>query len=67
MARLDPSGEFGFLETIDGQEVYFHRNSVVGDGYSRLRVGSRVTFAEEMGEKGAQASTVKPLGKHGLR
>jgi cold shock CspA family protein len=47
--------------------VYFHRNSVVGDGYSRLRVGSRVTFAEEMGEKGAQASTVKPLGKHGLR
>ena len=67
VARLDPSGEFGFLETIDGQEVYFHRNSVVGDGYSRLRVGSRVTFAEELGEKGAQASTVKPLGKHGLR
>jgi len=67
VVRLDPSGEFGFLETNDGQEVYFHRNSVVGDGYSRLRVGSRVTFAEEIGEKGAQASTVKPLGKHRLR
>jgi cold shock CspA family protein/ribosome-associated translation inhibitor RaiA len=67
VARLDPSGEFGFLETADGQEVYFHRNSVVDDGYARLRVGARVTFAEEMGDKGAQASTVKPLGKHGLR
>ncbi len=67
VARLDPSGEFGFLETNDGQEVYFHRNSVVGDGYSRLRVGARVTFVQELGEKGAQASTVKPLGKHGLR
>lgn len=66
VVRLDPSGEFGFLETKDGQEVYFHRNSVVGD-YSRLGVGSRVTFAEEIGEKGAQASTVKPLGKHRLR
>jgi len=26
-----------------------------------------VTFAEEVGEKGPQASTVKLLGKHGLR
>jgi cold shock CspA family protein/ribosome-associated translation inhibitor RaiA len=67
VARLDPSGEFGFLETADGQEVYFHRNSVLDDGYARLQVGSRVTFAEEMGDKGAQASTVKLLGKHALR
>ena len=67
VVRLDPSGEFGFLETSDGQEVYFHRNSVLHDGFSRLRVGSRVTFAEELGEKGAQATTVKLLGKHKLR
>jgi ribosomal subunit interface protein len=66
VVRLDESGEFGFLETADGQEVYFHRNSVL-DGFDRLTVGSRVTFAEEMGEKGPQASTVKLLGKHGLR
>ena len=67
IVRLDPSGEYGFLETSDGEEVYFHRNSVLGDGFSRLSVGSRVTYAEEMGDKGAQASTVKLLGKHGLR
>jgi cold shock CspA family protein/ribosome-associated translation inhibitor RaiA len=67
IARLDPSGEFGFLETGDGREVYFHRNSVLDDGFARLTVGARVTFAEEAGEKGAQASTVKLLGKHGLR
>jgi len=67
VVRLDPSGEFGFLETSDGQEVYFHRNSVLDDGFSRLRVGSRVTFAEEAGDKGTQATTVKLLGKHGLR
>ena len=67
VARLDPSGEFGFLETNDGQEVYFHRNSVLDDAFPHLAVGTRVTFAEELGEKGPQASTVKVLGKHGLR
>ena len=65
--RLDPSGEFGFLEAEDGQEIYFHRNSVLDDGFSRLHVGSRVTFAEEPGDKGPQATTVKLMGKHGLR
>ena len=67
VARLDPSGEFGFLESSDGHEVYFHRNSVVDDAFSHLAVGTRVTFAEEEGEKGPQASTVKLMGKHGLR
>ena len=67
VARLDPSGEFGFLEADDGQEIYFHRNSVLDDDFSRLHVGSRVTFAEEPGDKGPQATTVKLMGKHGLR
>jgi cold shock CspA family protein len=64
---IDPSGEFGFLAAADGHQVYFHRNSVLDDAFSRLAVGSRVTFAEEMGERGPQASTVKLLGKHRLR
>jgi cold shock CspA family protein len=67
VARLDPSGEFGFLETGDGHEIYFHRNSVLDDGFAKLSVGARVIFAEEMGDKGPQASTVKPMGKHGLK
>jgi cold shock CspA family protein/ribosome-associated translation inhibitor RaiA len=65
--RLDPSGEFGFLESGDGREIYFHHNSVLDGGFSRLATGTRVTYAEETGEKGPQASTVKLLGKHGLR
>ncbi len=67
VVSLDSSGEFGFLEASDGQEVYFHRNSVLDDAFSQLEVGSRVTFAEKEGDKGPQATTVKLLGKHGLR
>ena len=65
--NLDAFGEFGFLEAADGHEVYFHRNSVLDGAYDRLAVGTQVTFVEETGEKGPQASTVKLLGKHGLR
>jgi cold shock CspA family protein/ribosome-associated translation inhibitor RaiA len=66
VVRIDPTGDFGFLESTDGREIYFHRNSVL-DGPSHLEVGTRVSFAEELGEKGPQASTVKLLGKHGMR
>jgi cold shock CspA family protein/ribosome-associated translation inhibitor RaiA len=59
--------DFGFLETADGREIYFHRNSVINDGFVHLAPGTRVTYCEETGLKGPQASTVKPLGKHGLR
>jgi cold shock CspA family protein len=67
VARLDESGEFGFPATSDGREIYFHRNSVLDHGFTQLSVGSRVAFAEEAGDTGPQASTVKLLGKHGLR
>jgi cold shock CspA family protein/ribosome-associated translation inhibitor RaiA len=67
VVRLDPAGEFGFLRSSDGQEIYFHRNSIVDGAFSELAVGTRVMFADESGEKGAQATTVKLLGKHGLR
>jgi cold shock CspA family protein len=67
VAQLDPAGDHGFLETTDGREIYFHRNSVVDQAFSRLAVGTRVTFVETAGEKGPQASTVKILGKHGMR
>lgn len=66
VAKLHPEG-FGFLVTADGREIYFHKNSVLNDAFGRLEVGTRVSFAEELGEKGPQASTVKLLGKHGMR
>ncbi len=56
----------GFIETADGREIYFHRNSVLDNAFDRLAVGSEVHFVEEMGEKGAQASTVRLAGKHHL-
>lgn len=67
VVELDPLGEFGFIETNDGREIYFHRNSVLDGAFLDLAVNSRVTYAEETGDKGPQASTVKLVGKHKLR
>jgi cold shock CspA family protein len=50
---------YGFLTTDDGREVYFHKDSVLNQGFQRLKLGARVIFAEEQGDKGPQASTVK--------
>lgn len=67
VVRLDELGEFGVIEAADGQEIYFHRNSVLNNEFGKLKAGTRVTYFEEAGEKGPQASTVKLLGKHGMR
>lgn len=60
VARL-PATDHGFLETPDGREVYFHRNSVLDGLFEDLVVGTTVRFAEEEGQKGPQASTVHVL------
>ena len=65
VVRLFPERGYGFLETPDGREIYFHEHSVLGGGFGALEVGAEVRFAEEEGEKGPQASTVHPVGRHG--
>jgi ribosomal subunit interface protein len=63
IARLiHGDGGYGFLQTEDGRELYFHSNSVLGRGFDRLEKGMEVRYAEEMGEDGPQASTVEILG-----
>jgi cold shock CspA family protein len=59
VTRLIPDLHCGFIRAADGHEVYFHYHSVLHGGVDRLKQGSKVLFAEEMGEKGAQARLVR--------
>lgn len=56
--RLFPEDDYGFLKSVDGQDVYFHRNSVVEQDFDALREGDGVTFTAVMGDKGLQATSV---------
>ena len=64
IARLVDGNEYGFIQTPEGREIYFHANSLLNGEFERLAVGSEVTYVEELGEKGPQASTVKLVGRH---
>jgi cold shock CspA family protein/ribosome-associated translation inhibitor RaiA len=64
VSQLFPVDEYGYIEAEDGHEVYFQKSSVLKDAFDRLEVGSAVSFVEEQGEKGPQASTVKLLHPH---
>lgn len=63
VAKLFPESGYGFLETPDGREIFFHENAVLEGGFRKLEVGSEVRFVEEEGERGPQASTVHPTGR----
>lgn len=58
VARLFPQEGYGFLQSPDGREIYFHERSVLKGAFERLRVGDEVRYSEEPGEEGPQASTV---------
>ncbi len=61
VSRLLPEQGYGFLEVADGREVYFHKQSVLHDGFRRLKVGSPVSFSEQLGDQGPQATTVRAV------
>lgn len=58
VARLFPEKNHGFIQMPNGREIYFHRNSVRGDGFDALAVGDAVRFMEEEDDLGPQASSV---------
>jgi len=59
--RVFPDEGYGFLVTSDEREIYFHQNAVSGGSFDDLQPGMKVSFAEEAGEKGPQATSVRVL------
>ncbi|MBR0672809.1 HPF/RaiA family ribosome-associated protein [Neoroseomonas soli] len=62
ITRFVAGQDYGFLALDGGQEVYFHRNAVVGNGFAQLKVGDHVRVAVTEGENGPQASAVHRAG-----
>jgi cold shock protein len=56
--RLTDKG-FGFIDTGDGKDMFFHMSSVIETTYDDLREGQKVTFDVGEGPKGPRAENVK--------
>ena len=52
VVRLFREQGYGFIKSLDGQEVYFHKNSLPGDKFDRLEIGSGVHRTRRRALKG---------------
>lgn len=64
IAQLFPLQGYGFIETPDGREIYFHRHAISDHDFHIADVGSPVYFSEEEGDDGPQASAVQLAHPH---
>ena len=55
---FNESKGFGFISQAEGEDVFVHFRSIVGDGFKTLNEGQEVKFDIEKGPKGLTAVNV---------
>jgi len=55
---FDPKKGYGFIVGEQGQDVFVHYTSILGDGFRALKDGELVSYELTQGEKGFQARNV---------
>ena len=63
--RLFRDRGYGFIKSLEGREIYFHKNSLPATKFNRLEIGTGVQWNEEEGENGPQATVVRIVDKPG--
>lgn len=58
---FDSTKGFGFISQENGDDVFVHFKSIIGDGYKTLEEGEKVEFTLGEGPKGPQASDVSAI------
>ncbi len=58
---FNDSKGYGFIESDSGHDVFVHHSAILGEGFKSLSEGQRVSFVEEKGAKGPQATQVRKL------
>jgi len=55
---FDPKKGYGFIIGEQGQDVFVHYTSIVGEGFRALKDGETVEYELVEGDKGFQAQNV---------
>src|SRR5207253_9233646 len=59
---FNPEKGFGFITQDDGgPDVFVHFSAIAGTGYRNLEENQKVEFDVTQGQKGPQASNVRPV------
>ncbi len=51
---------FGFIDTGNGNDIFFHMSNLEGVQFEELHEGQSVSFNEGHGPKGPRAENVRP-------
>ena len=61
---FDPKKGYGFIIGDEGQDVFVHYTSIIGEGFRALKDGELVDYELVEGAKGYQArNVIKPLAE----
>jgi cold shock protein len=59
---FNPEKGFGFITPDDGSaDVFVHFSAITGEGYRNLEEAQKVEYDVGQGQKGPQASNVRPV------
>lgn len=58
--KLSPFESYGFITSVDNRDIYFHENALKNINMDQLAEGDSVLYGETRGDKGPQASWVRP-------
>ena len=58
--KLSPFESYGFITSVDNRDIYFHENALKNINMDELAEGDSVFYGETIGDKGPQASWVRP-------
>jgi cold shock CspA family protein/ribosome-associated translation inhibitor RaiA len=58
--KLSPFESYGFITSFDNRDIYFHENALKNVNMDQLTEGDSVLYGETNGDKGPQASWVRP-------
>jgi CspA family cold shock protein len=58
---FNESKGYGFIEREGGSDLFVHFSAIEGSGFKTLNEGDKVSFVEERGTKGPQATEVKRI------
>ncbi len=61
VVRIFDEEGYGFIETEDGHELYFDKDSLTKPVWTKVQIGSKVRFKERDGDKGPFGTNVALL------
>lgn len=59
VVRIEKSDGFGFIQTRDGREVFFHQRWLKEIKFRDIKVGSILEFDIDQGKRGLRAKRVR--------